>query len=31
MDLDILVLYYSRHGATRRLAECIAQGVDGVA
>jgi NAD(P)H dehydrogenase (quinone) len=29
--LDILVLYYSRHGATRRLAECIAQGIDGVA
>lgn len=28
--LDILVLYYSRHGATRRLAECIAQGIDGV-
>jgi NAD(P)H dehydrogenase (quinone) len=30
IDLDILVLYYSRHGATRRLAECIAQGIDGV-
>jgi NAD(P)H dehydrogenase (quinone) len=29
--MDILVLYYSRHGATRRLAECIAQGVDSVA
>ena len=28
-DLTILVLYYSRHGATRRLAELIAQGVDG--
>jgi NAD(P)H dehydrogenase (quinone) len=28
--MDILVLYYSRHGATRRLAECIAQGIDGV-
>jgi len=27
---DILVLYYSRHGATRRLAELIAQGVDAV-
>ncbi len=26
--LDILVLYYSRHGATRRLAEHIAQGID---
>ncbi|WP_093555227.1 NAD(P)H:quinone oxidoreductase [Pseudoduganella namucuonensis] len=29
-DLIILVLYYSRHGATRKLAELIAQGVDGV-
>jgi NAD(P)H dehydrogenase (quinone) len=29
--MDILVLYYSRHGATRRLAELIAQGIDGVA
>ncbi|MFN9107841.1 MAG: NAD(P)H-dependent oxidoreductase, partial [Betaproteobacteria bacterium] len=28
--MDILVLYYSRHGATRRLAECVALGVDGV-
>ncbi len=27
---DILVLYYSRHGATRRLAELIAQGIDAV-
>jgi NAD(P)H dehydrogenase (quinone) len=27
-DLTILVLYYSRHGATRRLAELIAQGVE---
>ncbi|RJG05704.1 NAD(P)H:quinone oxidoreductase [Noviherbaspirillum cavernae] len=27
----ILVLYYSRHGATRRLAELIAQGVESVA
>jgi NAD(P)H dehydrogenase (quinone) len=27
---DILVLYYSRHGATRRLAELVAQGVDAV-
>jgi NAD(P)H dehydrogenase (quinone) len=26
-SLKILVLYYSRHGATRRLAELIAQGV----
>ncbi len=28
--LKILVLYYSRHGATRKLAEYIAQGVEGV-
>jgi NAD(P)H dehydrogenase (quinone) len=28
---DILVLYYSRHGATRELALAIAQGVDSVA
>jgi NAD(P)H dehydrogenase (quinone) len=28
--LTILVLYYSRHGATRKLAELIAQGVDSV-
>ena len=28
--LSILVLYYSRHGATRKLAELIAQGIDGV-
>ncbi|HEX2603620.1 MAG TPA: NAD(P)H:quinone oxidoreductase [Oxalicibacterium sp.] len=28
--LPILVLYYSRHGATRKLAEFIAQGVDSV-
>jgi len=27
---DILVLYYSRHGATRRLAEFVAQGIDAV-
>jgi NAD(P)H dehydrogenase (quinone) len=27
---DILVLYYSRNGATRRLAELVAQGVDSV-
>jgi NAD(P)H dehydrogenase (quinone) len=30
MHVDILVLYYSRHGATRRLAEAIAAGVDSV-
>jgi len=29
--LPILVLYYSRHGATRKLAECIAQGIESVA
>ncbi|MBX9266396.1 NAD(P)H:quinone oxidoreductase [Chromobacterium violaceum] len=28
--LDILVLYYSQHGATRELARLIARGVDGV-
>jgi NAD(P)H dehydrogenase (quinone) len=28
--LPILVLYYSRHGATRKMAELIAQGVDSV-
>jgi NAD(P)H dehydrogenase (quinone) len=27
---DILVLYYSRHGATRKLAELIARGIDSV-
>ena len=27
---DILVLYYSRNGATRRLAQHIAQGIEGV-
>ena len=27
---DILVLYYSRHGATRKLAEAIAEGIEGV-
>jgi NAD(P)H dehydrogenase (quinone) len=27
----ILVLYYSRHGATRKLAELIGQGIDSVA
>src|SRR5688572_20489379 len=30
IDLSILVLYYSRHGATRKLAELIAHGVDSV-
>mgnify|MGYP003517283350 CR=1 FL=1 len=30
MQQDILVLYYSRHGATRQLAEWIAQGIDSV-
>jgi NAD(P)H dehydrogenase (quinone) len=29
--VDILVLYYSRHGATRRLADAIAAGIDSVA
>ncbi|MES2739779.1 MAG: NAD(P)H:quinone oxidoreductase [Pseudomonadota bacterium] len=29
-NLIILVLYYSRQGATRKLAELIAQGIDGV-
>ncbi|MBI3284507.1 MAG: NAD(P)H:quinone oxidoreductase [Burkholderiales bacterium] len=29
--LTILVLYYSRHGSTRKLAEYIAQGVESVA
>jgi NAD(P)H dehydrogenase (quinone) len=29
-DLTVLVLYYSRHGATRKLAELIAQGVESV-
>ncbi|MGV3743155.1 MAG: NAD(P)H:quinone oxidoreductase [Burkholderiaceae bacterium] len=28
--LIILVLYYSRHGATRRLAELVAQGINGI-
>jgi NAD(P)H dehydrogenase (quinone) len=28
--VTVLVLYYSRHGATRRLAELIAQGVESV-
>lgn len=29
-DLSILVLYYSRNGGTRRLAEMIAQGVESI-
>jgi NAD(P)H dehydrogenase (quinone) len=29
-NLSILVLYYSRHGATRKMAELIAQGIDSV-
>jgi NAD(P)H dehydrogenase (quinone) len=29
-DLPILVLYYSRHGSTRKLAELIAQGIESV-
>lgn len=29
-SIQILVLYYSRHGSTRRLAELIAQGVESV-
>jgi NAD(P)H dehydrogenase (quinone) len=29
--MDILVLYYSRHGATRRLADLVATGIDSVA
>lgn len=29
--LELLVLYYSRSGATRKLAEAIAEGIDGVA
>jgi len=30
-NITILVLYYSRHGATRKLAQLIAQGVESVA
>jgi len=30
-QLPILVLYYSRHGSTRKLAELIGQGIDSVA
>ena len=29
-NLSILVLYYSRHGSTRKLAELIAQGIESV-
>lgn len=29
--MDILVLYYSRHGATRQLAQYVAQGIDATA
>ncbi|HTT13448.1 MAG TPA: NAD(P)H:quinone oxidoreductase [Burkholderiaceae bacterium] len=29
--MDILVLYYSRNGATRRLADLVASGIDAVA
>ncbi|HCY61584.1 MAG TPA: NAD(P)H-quinone oxidoreductase [Oxalobacteraceae bacterium] len=29
-NLTILILYYSRHGATRKMAELIAQGVESV-
>lgn len=28
--IELLVLYYSRHGATRKLAEAIAHGIDSV-
>ena len=30
LDTNLLVLYYSRHGATRRLAELIAEGVESI-
>jgi NAD(P)H dehydrogenase (quinone) len=30
INLNILVLYYSRHGSTRQLAQLIAQGIDSV-
>jgi NAD(P)H dehydrogenase (quinone) len=30
-SLPILVLYYSRHGSTRKMAELIGQGIDSVA
>ncbi len=31
LHVDILVLFYSRHGATRRLADAVAHGIDGIA
>lgn len=31
MTTTILILYYSRHGATRKMAELVAQGVESVA
>jgi NAD(P)H dehydrogenase (quinone) len=30
-NLSILVLYYSRHGSTRKMAELLAQGIESVA
>lgn len=30
MDWEILVLYYSRHGATKRMAQLIARGIESV-
>ncbi|MEO6354408.1 MAG: NAD(P)H:quinone oxidoreductase [Burkholderiaceae bacterium] len=30
INITLLVLYYSRHGSTRALAECIAQGIESV-
>lgn len=29
-NITLLVLYYSRHGSTRTLAECVAQGIESV-
>ena len=29
-NINLLVLYYSRHGATRQLAELIAEGIESV-
>jgi len=29
-DITVLVLYYSRHGATRKMADLIAQGIESV-
>ena len=31
MNCEILVLYYSRHGAVRQMAQLVARGVEGVA